>query len=244
MHAVRNSEPVEVIWARPIRGSRGPRPAYSRDDIAAAAVRIADAEGIDAVSIRRVAAEIGVTPTALYRYVLRKDELFDLMIDRVYAEQAPPEHVGWRADLVAVANGARAAALRHPWLPAVSAGRPNLGPNTLHWLEFSLGAFEGHGLDADEVLANVETLSAFVTGHALGEIAEAAGPADARDRWLAAQGGYGDGILTDGRFPHLARVMLDASLPHAADRLERSFEMGLARILDGLAARLAAADAR
>lgn len=73
----------EVIWARPERAGRGPKPAFSRADIAAAAVRIADAEGFDAVSMRKVAAELGCGTMSLYNYVPRKEDLYELMLDAV-----------------------------------------------------------------------------------------------------------------------------------------------------------------
>jgi len=239
---VRNDDPPPVIWARPVRGSRGPRPAWSRDDIASAAVRIADADRIDAVSIRRVAAEIGATPTALYRYVLRKDELSDLMIDAIYAEQAPPAPSGdWRIDLLA---GRTQRPRRGNSAPMVAGtvGRAS-EPRSGHpgGLDFAYGAFDGHTLAAHEMMANIDTLGAFVTGHALGEIAEATTPDD-REQWMAAQGTYGDEIITSGRFPHLARVMVEADLPHAKDRPDRSFTLGLDHILDGLAAHLQRVD--
>ncbi|MBC2903335.1 TetR/AcrR family transcriptional regulator [Streptomyces sp. PSKA01] len=84
----------QVIWARPERTGRGPRPAYSRADIAAAAVRIADAEGLDSVSMRRVAAEVGCGTMSLYNYVPRKADLYELMVDEVSAEYELPDDPG------------------------------------------------------------------------------------------------------------------------------------------------------
>jgi AcrR family transcriptional regulator len=197
-----------VIWARPTRGARGPRPAHDRDDIAAAAVRLADTEGIEAVSIRRVAADIGAAPSALYRYLTRKTELFELMLDAVAGEQTPPEHSGdWRTDLRVAAENIRTTGLRHPWLPTLAAGRMTLGPNTLRWLEFSSGVFAGHGLSADEILLNLNTLTAFVGGYVLQQLAEVEVSRRSgldHEQWLAAQGAYGDAIVTGGQYPHLA----------------------------------------
>ena len=232
----------EVIWARPTRGARGPQPTHTRDDLAAAAVRLADAEGIDAVTIRRVAAELGAAPTALYRYVSRKGELFELMVDAVIGEESPPEHSGdWRTDLRVIAENTRAGALRHPWLPPLATGRLSLGPNMLRWLEFSSGVFAGHDLRADEILLNLDTLTAFVGGHvmqALAEIDVARRSGLNHEQWQAAQGAYGESIITGGQYPHLARIMVEAEGPHARDRLERSFRLGLERILDGIATSL------
>lgn len=237
------AEPAQqVIWARPTRGARGPRPTHDRDDIAAAAVRLADAEGIEAVSIRRVAADIGAAPTALYRYLARKEELFELMMDAVAGEQDPPEHSGdWRTDLRASAERFRATALRHPWLPAIAAGRATLGPNMLRWMEFSSGVFAGHDLSADEILLNLNTLGAFLDGYVVQELSEAEAIRRSglnHEQWQAAQGAYGESIITSGNYPNLARIMIEAQGPHAADRLERGFTLGLERILDGIATSL------
>jgi len=153
------------IWLRPERAARGPRPAHSREEIAAAAVRVADAEGLAAVSMRRVATELGTGTTSLYRYVDGKDELFDLMVDRAMGDGEPPVPTGdWRVDLAAVAHAQRAMMLRHPWLVRLPATRPVLGPNTLAWLEATYAAVDVPGLDADEVLAQAATLLTFVRG--------------------------------------------------------------------------------
>src|SRR5437016_6689746 len=114
---------------RPERPARGPQPSHSRDEIAAAAVAIADAEGIEAVSMRRVAAEIGAGTMSLYRYVPRKEDLVDLMIDQVSAEQLAPDPTGdVRADLVEAARRQRALIHRHPWLVQALRTTPSPGP--------------------------------------------------------------------------------------------------------------------
>lgn len=108
-----------------------------------AAVRVADTDGLDAVSIRRIAAGIGPAPTALYRYVARKDELLGLMVDAVLGEEGPPEHSDdWRRDLRGMAE-CRRIGLAHPWLAHTPPARPSLGPNSLRWMEFAFGAFDG-----------------------------------------------------------------------------------------------------
>jgi AcrR family transcriptional regulator len=227
------------IWLRPERAARGPRPAHSRADIAAAGVRLADAEGIEAVSLRRVARELGAGTTSLYRYIANKDELFDLMIDRVMEECQPPAATGnWRADLQAIAYETRAMVLRHPWLAMLPATRPALGPNSLAWLEAAYATVDVLGLGADEVLARVGTVLTFVRGHVIEELAEQeAARRSGMDMptWLAAQAHYGEMIIGSGRYPHLSRMMVEAELPHADDRFERAFRHGLDHILTGLA---------
>jgi AcrR family transcriptional regulator len=117
--------PDTSIWTRPQQGSRGPSKAHDHASIAEAAVRIADAEGLEAVSMRRLAAELGAGAASLYRYVANKDELFELMVDSVMAQRSPPRPTGhWRDDMRTLANKLRALFLRHPWLGVLSAFRP------------------------------------------------------------------------------------------------------------------------
>jgi AcrR family transcriptional regulator len=119
----RPSEP-EVIRARPERAGRGPRPDHTRARLAAA-VRIADAEGLDGVSTRRVAAGIGCGTMSLHGYVPRKEELHELMADAVVAAYALPEAPSgeWRAGLKELCRQGRAVMLRHPWLPPADVAR-------------------------------------------------------------------------------------------------------------------------
>ncbi|WP_182899426.1 TetR/AcrR family transcriptional regulator [Microbispora sp. H10830] len=229
---------MESIWNRPARAARGPRPAHSRDDIARAAVAVADAEGLDAVSMRRVAAELGTGTTSLYRYLSSKDDLIDLMVDAVLNEHAPPQPTGeWRADLRELAERTRALMLRRPWFPVAAAARPGLGPGSLRWLEAWLHAVDGLGLDPDAMLAAVSTIQIFVHGSVAYEVAQRAAGYDAKT-WLAAQGAYGDAIIASGAHPTLIRIMVEAEGPHRADRNERLFASGLRQVLDGLAAAL------
>ncbi|TDP91128.1 TetR/AcrR family transcriptional regulator [Labedaea rhizosphaerae] len=235
---------ADFVWSRPARGARGPKPTHTRDEFAQVSVQIADSEGIDAVSIRRVAQEVGVAPAALYRYVRRKDELHDLMVDLVFAEQAPPELSGhWRTDLRVVAYEARHRALRHPWLTTLSTQRIALGPGSLAWMEFAFGAFDGHELTADEIMTNVQTLIAFVTGHVLGQIGEEQASARSgmnHDEWLQAMSVHGEEIIGSGRYPRVARLMVEAAGPHDPDHADHSFDLGVERILDGMSAMVGA----
>ncbi|MGW7533583.1 TetR/AcrR family transcriptional regulator [Amycolatopsis sp. NPDC054798] len=227
------------IWLRPERGARGPRPAHSRADLAAAAVRVADADGLEAVSLRRIASEMGTGTTTLYRYIATKDELLDLMIDAAFREREPPSPTGdWQADLRAIACEYRALVVRHPWLAALPATRPALGPNSLAWLDAAYATVDVLDLTADEVMAQVGTLLTFVRGHVLDELAEQEtarrSGVDMR-AWLEAQARYGELIIGSGDYPHLSRIMVEAETPHADDRHERAFRRGLDHILTGLA---------
>src|ERR1700729_4532588 len=104
-----------IIWDRPERAARGPAPSLSREEITTAAVKLADTRGIEAVSMRALAVELGVGAASLYRYVARKDELIDLMADAGMGDDLHFKIRGdWRADLRSVARGLRAMILRHP----------------------------------------------------------------------------------------------------------------------------------
>jgi AcrR family transcriptional regulator len=236
------SREASLLGARPGRPSRGPQPAHSRARIAEAAVKIADADGIDATSMRRVAAEIGSRATSLYRYVRNKDELLDLMVDLVMGETRPPARSGdWRADLAAIAHHTRAVIKCHPWMIAISAFRPTLGPNSLASMEATLRALDGRGLDIDAMLVIANTLSTFARGYAAGEVAEQQAKARSglgRERWMQTQGQYVEMIRGSGQFPLFMRVVDDAKAPHDPHLMQQGFEQGLQCLLDGVAARL------
>ena len=241
--AAESANEYEVVWTRPERAGKGPAPSHSRAEITAAAIALADAEGIDAVSMRKVAAKLGAGTGTLYRYVARKDDLIDLMIDAVEGEDGGPEPLtgDWRQDLRAFARRARSIMHSHPWVALLAAGRPTLGPNGLHLAEHTLSAIERLGLTIDEMLVSVETLQAFVRGYTLGELAEQEAIRRSgleRDQWMAAHAPYLKKIIDDGLHPLVTRVVLDAEGPHADDQEERGFELGLDRILDGLSASL------
>jgi AcrR family transcriptional regulator len=162
-----------VIWERPERAARGPVPSLTRDDIATAAVGLADTRGIEAVSMRTLAQELGVGATSLYRYVARKDELIELMVDAVMGTDLLFEVRGeWRQDLGSFAHGLRAMILCHPWMAVPSAGLRSFGPKTAALYERVLGTVDGLGLEIDDMLVMVETLDAFVRGRCLEELSE------------------------------------------------------------------------
>jgi AcrR family transcriptional regulator len=241
--ASENAQGYEVIWTRPERAGKGPAPSHSRAEITAAAIALADSEGIDAVSMRKVAAKLGAGTGTLYRYLSRKDDLLDLMIDAVEGEDGGPAPLSgdWRQDLRAFARRARSIIHRHPWVAVLAAGRPTLGPNGLRLAEHTLDSIAELRLTIDDMLVSLETLQAFVRGYTLGELAEQEAIRRSgldRDQWMTAHAPYLQKIIADGQHPLVARVVLDAESPHADPRDERGFELGLERILDGLSANL------
>jgi AcrR family transcriptional regulator len=231
----------DFIWMRPNRPDRAPAPVLSRDQIAAAAITVADEHGVDAVTMRNVAAVIGCGAMSLYRHVRTKDELLDVMIDTVAGEDGGPPSApsgDWRTDLHDAARRLRADALRHPWLPQLWNTRLSFGPNTLARLEFALSAVAGLGLPIDQMARTVQTVHAFVHGVVRDELADrqwrasqtaAATAANPSQPDLAA---YLQQVIASGRYPNFSRLAIEA---HDSPDPDASFEWQLQRILDGLA---------
>jgi AcrR family transcriptional regulator len=145
---------LDLLWGRRERGRRGPRPGLSADAIVAAAVRLADAEGLEAVSMARVAAELGFTTMSLYRYVANKEELLQLMwnASALGAESLVIEGEDWRARLRTWAVIQRDMLDRHPWVTQMPMAAPPVAPNSLHFVERGLRTMDGTGLaDADKL---------------------------------------------------------------------------------------------
>ncbi|MEU3913332.1 TetR/AcrR family transcriptional regulator C-terminal domain-containing protein [Streptomyces sp. NPDC029721] len=221
----------ERLWLRPAEPRRGRRPSFTREAITVAAVAVADAEGLEAVTMRRVAAEVGAGVMSLYSYAPDKETLLELMVDHVSAELAVPGPPtgDWRAGLKAVARLQRAHMLRHPWLPAALSTRRSPGPNTLAFLEHVLAVLRPSGLDGAARLEVFAQLTGFVAGHVGYEIAQARaalppGRAEAEARYLAA-------VAADGRHPELAEALASAGSPPTPDD---TFGRFLDRLVDGL----------
>ncbi|MFF0431634.1 TetR/AcrR family transcriptional regulator [Streptomyces sp. NPDC004327] len=224
-----------TVWDRPEPPNR-PVP-LDRERIVAAAVALADEGGLEAVSVRKVAARLNAGPMRLYGYISTKQELFDLMVDEVQGEILPREQPGdWREALLVLAHRTRQAALRHEWLADLLGSRPALGPNGLALTEATLAALDGLA-DIDTVMRAVETVSAYSAGAIRREIAnlraERATGLSKRE-WQRASGPHVTRMLATGRFPALAKAVHDATDVDA----ETSFATGLDWILDTVATKL------
>jgi AcrR family transcriptional regulator len=234
---------MALLWRTSERASRKGRPQLSVDRIARTAIEMADAEGLSALSMRRVAERLGVGTMSLYTYVPGKAELIDVMLDTVYGETARPEKVpaGWRARLELVARENWALYRRHPWLLQVAAtSRPPLGPNLIAKYDHELRAVDGIGLSDVEMDAVVTLVGGFVHGAArgaaeAGQMARQTGVTD--EQWWYATAPYLERVLDPRRFPVAARVGLAAGEAHgAAYDPQHAFEFGLQRVLDGVEA--------
>jgi AcrR family transcriptional regulator len=211
---------------------RGPRPRHTRRDVALAAVAIADADGIDRVTFRAVAARLGVGVMSLYNYVPDKQALVYDMAEEVVAELVLPEPTGdWRADMHRVAHEQRALLHRHPWLVTESSHLQPLGPAVLAPIEWALGVLEPTGLSARERLETIAMFNWFIGDLVRGELAaHAAPPADSEQ--AAAQAGQLAELLASGRFPRFAAAVTQPSPPDPDARPH--FDRLLDRLLDGL----------
>ncbi|MER7767089.1 TetR/AcrR family transcriptional regulator [Kitasatospora sp. NPDC096140] len=228
------------IWMRPERPARGPKPTYSRAQITEAAVRIADTEGLEAATMRRIATEIGAGAMSLYRYVPSRDDLIQLMADRLMGEidvEGMPSG-DWRADLTRYADGLRAMWLRHPWIATVNRSLPGLGPHQLLLIERVVGVLDAH-LPIDENLGLMAVLNGYVEGAVRDEVSQAeelrrSGLSESE--WAARSHPYIQQLLESGEYPIFSKIALEARQP----RLSRDdqFRYGLARVLDCVAAAL------
>ncbi|PRX49896.1 TetR family transcriptional regulator [Prauserella shujinwangii] len=230
---------IELLWGVQERPRRGPKPRLDVEGIVAKAIAVADAEGLAAVSMRRIAGELGVTAMSLYGYVPGKAELVDVMVDRVYGELTEPETEppGWRAALEAVARRSWDLYLRHPWLLQVAASRPLLGPNFIAKYDQELRAVAGTGLSPIEMELVVTLVGNYVHGAVRGaiEAAEAeqrTGLTD--DAWWERYAPLLEKVFDADRYPTAAVVGPVAGEEMGAGDPARAFEFGLERLLDGV----------
>ena len=204
----------------------------SRERIVRAAIRLADADGLEAVSLRKVAAALDVGPMRLYGYLATKEELLDLMVDAVYADIRPAGN-DWREVLRSLAETTRQAAHQHEWIADLIGGRPQLGPHALAMGETVVAAMGG--IDVDNIMPVVAAVNAYVIGAVRREIterrAERATGMD-KEQWQAAFGPYLMRTFATGRFPALAAVVHDGAHLDA----DETFRIGLNFLLDGIEA--------
>lgn len=225
--------PAASQWPRQARAFKQP---LGRMHVLRAAIAIADAEGLDAVSMRRLAVDLGVGPMSLYRHVANKDDLVTQMVDEVFgvSELADPGPPGWRAKLELVAHQQWELCRRHLWLPrAVSFTRPALVPNMMAHTEWILRALDGLGLPMTTRLREALTLHGLVATVALSMAAEVESEQETGvtlDGWLLAQQKRANQTLDSGRFPLLSTIPTET-----VSDLNGLFEYGLARHLDGFA---------
>jgi AcrR family transcriptional regulator len=223
----------DLIWFRPERARRGPRPTLSREEITRVAIELADAEGLEAVSMRRIAARLGAGATSLYWYVSSKDDLYELMVDEVVGEIQVPDASGdWQRDLRELARAILAMLRTHHWMVLLGI-RPVLGPNTRQFGAAAPRVFDPLDLDPSIRIDVLAALNNYLYGFIHREIA-----------WEQAR--QRSGLTTEQWSARLRRHVEDArehdpefAVPWEADVAladEDSFEFGLDCFVEGVAA--------
>ena len=230
---------VEAAWGVRDRPHKGPKPGLSLTRIVDAGVTVAEAEGLAAVSMSRVAAELGASTMSLYRYVSAKDELLDLMLDAAAGPPPPPQPgQHWRDGLAQWAWGLRAAYYRHPWAVRIQLRGLPITPNSVAWFENGLNCLAQTSLGENEKASTVLLLSNFVraeatTGTDISAAIMASGvsPSD----WMAYYGRLLVTLTDPGRFPAISQLLASGAFD-SDDGPDDEFVFGLTRILDGIAA--------
>ncbi|HEX4816071.1 MAG TPA: TetR/AcrR family transcriptional regulator C-terminal domain-containing protein [Nonomuraea sp.] len=218
----------ETIWFRD--DSRPRRPRLSRDRIVAAAVALLDAEGVPGFSMRALAARLRAGTMSLYEYVQSKEDVLDLALDEVFGEIALSEGPTWRETVVRQLTRSRAVMRRHPWVPALTATRPLIGPNALAGSRLFYSTLAAAGLTGPDLAAAVGTLSSYVNGYVAAE----------NTWWTTVRTPAADAAIRTRVASFLSAHATELSQQaHVTDAdFDRSFRRGLTIILDGIESRL------
>jgi AcrR family transcriptional regulator len=231
---------LALMWEYDEKAARGPKPKLSLGAIVERAIAIADAEGLDAVSMRRVAKELEVGTMSLYRYVPGKAELLDLMLEEVggLSDDVEPAR-DWREAAEQMGRGLWRLYTTHRWLPFVDQSRPILGPKALKAFDFALAGLQDTGLSAQELVSVISMLDAFAQSaarsHNNAATAEERTGISSEEFWKAQEPVLVQ-AMTSGDYPHVAALAEDAFEVGG----EAFFEFGLQRMLDGLEVLVAA----
>ncbi|MDL5155863.1 TetR/AcrR family transcriptional regulator [Actinomycetospora termitidis] len=211
---------VDTLWTPPTVGRRG-RPALTRGAIVEAAVGVADAGGLDAVSMPRLARTVGAAPMSLYRHVPHKEALLALMVDHAIGPAPDLAGTGRREGFARWARANRQVFRAHPWTLPLVTGTLRMGPAECGWAEVFLAHGTGHGLEPGEALVVLMTVNAFVRG-ASTPIGDRVPSADAIEA-----AGRGDD------YPHLLGLLRGDGADEATDPDDAMFEAGLEIVLGG-----------
>jgi AcrR family transcriptional regulator len=232
---------LALLWRDPALAPRhGPRQGLSIDAVVAAATQVADREGLEAMTMRRVAKALGVVPMTLYTYVPGKAELLDLMVDAAYASMPRLDTSGqpWRQRLAVIAEENKALFENHPWAATISTIRPPLGPGMMAKYEHELSALEGLGLDDVLMDASLTYLLSFVQAWARAATDSRAIQGDTAmddNEWWATSGPLLARVLDETAYPIAARVGSAAGTAHGtAYSPGHAYTFGLERVLAGL----------
>jgi AcrR family transcriptional regulator len=227
----------QLLWDARAPSSRGPKAAFAPAEVVDAAIEIADAEGLAAVTMQAVSARLGFTTMAIYRYFPNKEALCDAIVDAGMGKPPPAEGPAgsWRAEVSWWAHSKRAMLCARPWLAELPFVAAPHGPNWLAWLEALAKPLSGLGLRP----ADVGQMISVVDGYTRGASDTSISLARARARgipeaeWAAAVGADLGRAIGDPRFPHFAAILTAPPDGHSRS-IEESFDFGLQRVLDGI----------
>lgn len=240
----------KLLWDAQVRPTRGPKPTMDRDDVVQAAIGVADADGLSALTMHAVASTLGFTTMALYRYFPSKEALIDACVDAAMGTPpAPPlPRTGWRRDVKHWAYAKRIMLCARPWLAELPFVAAPHGPNWLSWHEALLQCFSGLGLTPEDLMDLLSVVHGYVQGSADTAISLARSRARGipDEDWAAAVGADLGRAIGDPRYPVLSAILTSASgglaaggsLPARAGKprtMDESFDWGLERVLDGIA---------
>ena len=227
----------ELLWDDRSRSTRGPKPGLTPDDVVQAAMQIADEEGLGAVTMHAVAARLGFTTMAVYRYFPNKEALLDAIVDAGIG--SPPlsaePRKNWRGQLADWGHAKRAMLCARPWLAELPFVAAPHGPNWLAWLEAALVPLSSTGLSAADLGQMLSVIDGYTRGAADTAIslarARARGTSD--EEWAAAVGADLGRAIGDPRFPNFAALLTSPS-DGPPRTLDETFDFGLERVLDGI----------
>ncbi len=232
---------IALLWRRPPEAKPvGRKPKVSVDQIVAAAIAVADREGLAAMSMARIAQELGVGTMSLYTHVPGKAELIDLMADAVLQERDLTPEGTWRERVKHYADRTRVVYQAHPWMRDVSMVRPPLGPGLMDGQEFVLAALADSGLEPKHVTVAHVAVEGFVHGAAASEVDDqqlARTTGESGDSWWGARQVFWDDYFDVERYPTMTTLWNAGAYDTEgtlADTVRRSFDYGLERLLDGI----------
>jgi AcrR family transcriptional regulator len=256
---------IRAAWGVREQPRKGPKPALTLPRIVAAAVQVADADGLDAVSMGRVATELGTAPMSLYRHVANKEQLLDLMVDAAWGPAPEPDSTepgstepdstgpdstgpdstepdgapgGWRAGLSRWAWALRTGARQHPWVVRIPVRSLPIMPNEVAWFENALVCMDGTGFSEARKASVIMLLAGYVRNLATTEadvFAAMQASGQSPSEWMSSYAGMLRELATPDRFPALTRF-IESGVFDIADGPDDEFIFGLERILDGVEA--------
>jgi AcrR family transcriptional regulator len=229
----------QAAWGIRARSEKGPKPGLSLPQIVQAAVDLASSQGLGAVSMSRVATELGAATMSLYRYVSAKNELLALMVDAAF--NTPPAgaapNLGWRQAMSRWAREHLTVLRRYPWVVRVPLSGPPILPNQLVWFERGLGCLTGTGLSERDKVFVLLLVNGFVRNEALmaSDLQMAARTPGAAKKIMTSYARLLSGLTDPQRFPAIG-ALVEARVFERSDAPDAEFNFGLERILDGVGA--------